>query len=110
MQFQFRTPEAISRVRQGRLRIGADCSSAANGRRMHPPGVDPTAFPNSASAKVERRPAFHMDEAAIPGGPAGRNILAQLLESADGGGPLGFGAACPGRHASRGPPGAQSCN
>ena len=42
---------------------------------------------NNSLAGIEKGPTFHMDEAAVPAGPTGRNVLAQGSESAENGDP-----------------------
>eukprot|EP00969_Alexandrium_andersonii_P161142 7121324-Alexandrium_andersonii.AAC.1 len=43
--------------------------------------------PHDTPAEIEKGPAFHMDEAAVPAGPIGRNVRVQGLESAENGDP-----------------------
>eukprot|EP00969_Alexandrium_andersonii_P069724 3077213-Alexandrium_andersonii.AAC.1 len=48
----------------------------------------PTTQPNIALAEIQKGPSFHMDEAAVPAGPTGRNVLVQGLESTENGDPF----------------------
>eukprot|EP00969_Alexandrium_andersonii_P239358 10566558-Alexandrium_andersonii.AAC.1 len=45
-----------------------------------------------------------MDEAAVPAGPTGRNVLVQRSESVENGDPLSCSSARRGRRAKRGAP------
>eukprot|EP00969_Alexandrium_andersonii_P350802 15434000-Alexandrium_andersonii.AAC.1 len=49
--------------------------------------VKPTTYPNNTLADIEKGPTFHIDEAAVQAGPAGRNALVHGLESAEDGDP-----------------------